>query len=481
MKSLIIAADAATPEYIIGKKEQFPTIQNIIKNGAVCTFSSYVQKGYEGSYSSEQNWASIYTGLSPREHNIDRFYRDGKLCIPSMVSFADCLPFWQILNESGLSVALWSADCCEDPVEIDGYAVSSRYTPIQTPSENREAPREIMVCEKDRHILRFLDGTPPPRLYPPTIKSQGFTYRQLKENPALVDKIANERVFQPMVDNFESELRYWFSSMAKAQREYPVDIMYLFTPTPDILGHFVLYCDENPVLIEAYKLIDFYIGEFVREFKPELTVFMSDHGQQNFKNLIKCADPKVQKEAFAARDEVIWMENGSIAFEALNGGLLFAAHSIKGVFLVDGSGIKKTGISEMRTLDIYPTLLEMFDIKVPAGRNGYVVDIFTKPIVNTDMVLKARDIVYRNIALVQTHEISVMDIILNELYLEKRFSRIIVAGERRYEEIFRNNPRVFDFVDIDSFDGENYNEVYCGFYNGATKRMTHLRVNYKRP
>ena len=49
-------------------------------------------------------------------------------------------------------------------------------------------------------------------------------------------------------------------------------------------------------------MLDFYVGEFVQEFKPEKTVFMSDHGQLNFKNLIKCADPKLQKEAFAARD-----------------------------------------------------------------------------------------------------------------------------------------------------------------------------------
>ncbi len=44
------------------------------------------------------------------------------------------------------------------------------------------------------------------------------------------------------------------------------------------------------------------------------------------------------------------------------------------------------------------------------------------------------------------------------------------------EEIFRNNPRVADFVPEDRFDAKNFDKVYCGFYNAASKRMAHMRV-----
>jgi succinate dehydrogenase flavin-adding protein (antitoxin of CptAB toxin-antitoxin module) len=292
----------------------------------------------------------------------------------------------------------------------------------------------------------------------------------------LIDEIANEVSFSAMLENFESELQYWFSAMSRVQREKPVDVMYLFTPTTDILAHFVLYCDDNPVLIKAYQLLDSYTGKFIKEFTPEITVVMSDHGQRNFKELVKCSDPAIQREAFAARDKPLWMENGYIAFEALNGGLLFTTHTLKGVFIACGDGIKRTNIFEMRTLDIYPTLMELLGIKVPDGRSGFVVDIFNRPLVNSDKVLKVNEIKYSSIALIQAHEVSITDVILNELYLEKRFTKITVAGEAKYEEIFRNNPRVSGFVSIDNFDVRNFDEVYCGFFNKASNQMYHIRV-----
>jgi len=475
MKAFIMAADALTPEYIFKHKELFPNICAMIERGASGTMAGYVQKGYGGSYTSEQNWPSIYTGLPPAEHKIDRVKVNGIIISPEMCRFNGLKPFWEVFNDSGMTVGLWAADSCDNPVEIYGYAVSSKYTPIQTPSENRESPRNIQVCKKDLDILDCLCGSPPPRLYPKTLKQQGFSFEQLKEQPGLVSQIANECCFREVLDNFKNELEFWFCSMVKAQREHPVDVMYLFTPSTDIIPHFTMYCDDNPIIIGAYQMLDRYIGEFIREFSPEVTIVMSDHGQQNFKELVKCSNPEIQREAFAARDQVVWLDNGYIAFEALNGGLLFTAHSLNGVFIACGEGIKNTHISGMRILDIYPTLLELFGIKVPAGRSGFIADIFDKPLINKGNLPEC-NIPCLSIALLQTHEMSIMDIVLNELYYEKRFAEITVVGEIKYEEIFRNNPRVSDFLPIEKFNASNYDEVYCGFFNRASNKMSHIKV-----
>lgn len=96
----------------------------------------------------------------------------------------------------------------------------------------------------------------------------------------------------------------------------------------------------------------------------------------NFKDVVKCSDYKVQREAFAARDEVLWLKNGYIAFEAHNGALLFTAHALKGTFVMAGKDIRHKRLEEMRTLDIYPTLLEALNVDVPEGRSGYVQDVF---------------------------------------------------------------------------------------------------------
>ena len=53
--------------------------------------------------------------------------------------------------------------------------------------------------------------------------------------------------------------------------------------------------------------------------------------------LVNCTDEKVRREAFAASDEVIWLPNGYIAFEARNGALLFTAHGLKGLFIIYNS------------------------------------------------------------------------------------------------------------------------------------------------
>ena len=64
-------------------------------------------------------------GLAPWEHKIAAVGPDGCRRTPSMNGFEGLDPFWKMLNDAGLRVGLWAADCCVKPVEIDGYAVSA--------------------------------------------------------------------------------------------------------------------------------------------------------------------------------------------------------------------------------------------------------------------------------------------------------------------------------------------------------------------
>lgn len=145
------------------------------------------------------------------------------------------------------------------------------------------------------------------------------------------------------------------------------------------------------------------------------------------------------------------------------------------MFIAGGKNIRHTTVNEMRTVDVYPTLLEMLDVKVPKSRSGYVVDIFEKTLLNTDKQLP-KDIRYKKLALIQTHEPCVTDIVLNELYIASRFSEITVVGEAKYEELYRNNPRVSDYITADRFSQDNFDEVYCGFYNQTTGLMSHIKI-----
>lgn len=476
LKALIVGGDSVSPDIIFGRRELFPTFNWMISQGASASYSAYVQKGYTGSYSSEQNWASIYTGLAPSEHKINTNISRGELRRPEMRDFDGLRPFWQVLNDNGFRVGLWAADNCAVPVPIKGYAISAKYQMIDTPIENREAEREIQLCKKDKSLMCFLDGKPPSRLYPKTLLQQGYTFEQLQRDPQSAEKAISEYHFQDALPNFKSELEYWFGAMRRAQREHPVDVLFFYTPTTDLIAHCCMYCDNNPILLKAYQILDQFIGDFVQEFEPENTVFLSDHGQQNFKDLIQCSNKEIRREAFSARDEVLWLKNGYIAFEAHNGALLFTAHALKGTFIAVGSDIRNTVVKDMRTLDIYPTLLEIFGVCNPKDRSGYVVDIFTRNIQNTEKLLKQNTLKQKSVALVQTHAINITDIILNELYIEKRFAEITVVGEAKYEEIFLGNPRVTAFVPFDKFDARCFDEVYCGIYNKDSGFIRHIRV-----
>lgn len=477
LKMLIIGADAVSPEIVYKNQHKLPNLKKLIDIGASGSYSAYVQKGYSGSYSSEQNWASIYTGLAPQEHLVETKYVNNKRICTQMKHFNGLLPFWTVLNNNGLSVGLWAADNCSNPIAIqNGYVVSAKYSTIESPTEERSVAREIQICEKDLYINDFLEGMPPSRIYPKTLLQQGYNFEQLKLNPDLADEALAKYNYEECLDNFRYELEYWFGAIGRAQNKKAVDVLFFYTPTTDLIAHCTMNCDDNPVLISAYQILDEYIGKLTSVVNPEITVFVSDHGQQNFKELIKCSDKQVQKEAFSARDEVVWLNNGYIAFEAHNGSLLYTAHSLKGTFIASGYGIKHTKINEMRTLDIYPTILEMLNIKIPSGRKGYIMNIFEKNVINKNKVLDNNSIEQKSIALIASVEVNIVDIIINELYLANRFCSITVVGYEKYGEIFSNNPRVSAFIPYELFDLKEYDEVYCSVATDNGKYLNHVKI-----
>ncbi|MCI8722086.1 MAG: hypothetical protein HFF74_13185 [Oscillospiraceae bacterium] len=477
LKLLFIGADAVCPDYIFDQPEQYPNLTKLARRGASASYSAYVQKGYRDSYLSEMNWSSIYTGLAPWEHNIAAKGADGCRRTPSMEGFQNLAPFWQVFNAQGMTVGLWTAICCVDPVEIDGYVVSAHYETLETPDPVRRYIRTLQVCGKDQRILDLIHGEVPPRLYPRTLEQQGVSFVQMQKEPEFALSKIEEYHFQDALENFAQELEFFYQAMCRAQEEYPVDVLYFYTPTTDLIGHCAMYCDNSDVVVKAYQLLDQYVGKWLDALQPENVFFLSDHGMSNFKDLVQCSDERVRREAFAARDNVIWLPNGYIAFEARNGALLFTAHGLKGTFIAAGPDIRHTEVKDMRTLDIYPTLLEMMHAKIPEGRGGFVQDIFDRPIVNAEKLFHTDKTQCRSVAVLQCFSPSWTDIVLNELYIRERFARFTVIGEEKYRDIFLHNPRVSGFLPYSEFNPTKFDAVYCGIYNESAGLTGHIRVH----
>lgn len=478
MKLLIIGADAVCPEYIFDHPENYPFLSRMANHGSFASYSAYVQKGYSDSYLSEMNWSSIHTGLSPKEHGIAQKFPDGVRKHPSMSEYNDLQPFWAEMNKAGYSVGLWAVDCCTQPVDIDGYVVAMEYELLSTPRDNRYSERTLQICEKDQWIKEYLPGNPPPRKYPQTLQQTGTCFNDLQIDYEAASKYTTDYHFQDALPNFDEELEWFYESMTRVQKEHPVDVMYFYTPTTDLIGHCALYKEQSETLVEAYRMMDHFAEKLWSEFQPENIVFLSDHGMINFKEMVKSQSDEIRHEAFAARDEVIWFENGYIAFEAMNGALLYTAHGLKGTFIIAGKDIGHKRISGMRTLDIYPCIMELMGIRIPEKRSGFVPDIFERSLINEDRKMPEKK-VNKKVAIIQTCSSSQMRIVINEIYLRDRFIDITVVGEQRYQEIFENNPRVYDFIGYESFKYSDFDEVFCGRYNDDNKQIGDVLVYRK--
>jgi hypothetical protein len=473
LKSLIILADSITPEYIIDKKGLFPHIEKLIDGGSSGRYSSYVQKGFNGSYSTLQNLVSISTGLPPTEHKMTQDLINKTHNGYDMAQLDPMMPLWKILGDNGLSVGLVGWCIFSKLSEINGYAIGHDIETVDEPCENRVVRHPMQYIGDENHTENFF-GKFHDTVYPKTLKQQGYTFSELKADPKLAVKAVNDYCYEDGLDNFKDELDFFYDGIIKTQEKSPVDVIYFYTPTTDIIAHSCLCSDDNKTLIAAYKLLDDFIGKLTDALKPETTFVMSDHGQGNFKDLCECSDPKITREVFEARDDVIWFPNGYIAFEAHNGALLFSHHSLLGTFIASGNGIKHKTVEDMRTLDIYPTILEALGIKIPENRSGFIADIFSKPIKNAGRPEKPKT--KQKIAFIQTHKMNICDICINELYIENRFCEITVVGEKKYSEVFLSNPRVRDFISFEDFNSEDFDEIYCGFYNETTGLMSNIKI-----
>ena len=84
--------------------------------------------------------------------------------------------------------------------------------------------------------------------------------------------------FQDALENFAQELEFFYQAMCSAQEKYPVDVLYFYTPTTDLIGHCAMYCDNSDVVVKAYRLLDQYVGKWLDALQPENVIFLSDHG-----------------------------------------------------------------------------------------------------------------------------------------------------------------------------------------------------------
>lgn len=102
MKLLVIGIDALMPELVFENPDLCPNITKIFENGSGGTYNGYVY-----GYGSRDNWITMYTGLTPKEHGViaNKVKTTGKY--PKTTDYSNEETLWNILSNHGVKVGFW--------------------------------------------------------------------------------------------------------------------------------------------------------------------------------------------------------------------------------------------------------------------------------------------------------------------------------------------------------------------------------------
>lgn len=447
MKLMVFAIDALPPDIVFENIHLFPNIKKLKEKGMYCEYDAYAY-----GYGSRDNWVSIYTGLTPKQHGIiSNKYKDYDR-YPNTNDYKDKLPFWNILGNNNVKVGMWKGLTTTPPQEINGYMISGEINYEADAEEQDEyTSLDPVVCSKDKNLLKLISGNVDKQPVPKSAEDLNCNWEQIKQNPNILNDILKDDYFKEAVDYLKDNLKYYEDNLLKVQKNVPVDVCFFYTQLIDYIGHFQLHDLKKTQMIRAIKIVDDFIGNIVKNINPDNVIILSDHGIKGWQEAFKNSSYELQKEMFGLRDSAIWLKNGAIVIEARNKGFLSSCHDIKGTFIISGKDIKVGKINEMRTVDIYPTLLEMFNINVPENREGFVLDVFkNKKILNDKKFISTCTLNKSKIAIIQNIDIPDFNRVVNEVFLNNRFSNITVLGEEKYKDTFICNSRIDEFISIDN-------------------------------
>lgn len=387
-----------------------------------------------------------------------------------------------MLNENNLRVGIWKALCCTPPQKIDGYMIGGEANYEVNWEDDPYASEELVLCDEDKWLAKFLTRDTERAPMPQTPSDFGLSWEKVFEEPGLIEPKLNRDYFEECVSYFERRLSFYEMNMVSMQKNNPVDIMFFYSPVLDFIQHFTNHDPELNQINRAMSVLDQFIGRLVSKLAPENIAIFSDHGITALDKFFPDTPTTVQREAFGWRDHSIWLKNGKIIARGRNNGFISGIHSIKGCFIMSGNAIRHEEIKHMRVIDIYPTLLEMFDVRVPKNREGYVHDIYlNKKIINTDKLLCYEKVKSTHICIIQNIDIPQFNRVLNEVFLDNRFCMITVLGDEKYKNILLADPRVDNFVPIldkkiDPASLSGFEKIIVPYFNNATNELDYIQI-----
>jgi len=460
MKLLVIGIDALMPDILFENIDEYPTIKKLTETGVSGDYDGYVY-----GYGSHDNWVSMYTGLEPNEHQIIKgiYKPEGRL--PRLYDYGHTETIWKVLNENGYKVGLWKGLATAPPENINGYMVSGELAFDSFYEDPEIALDGHMLTDKDEHLRKLFDGVFPKRPTPKGPDLYGYTWEQLYENPSLINEFLDEDYFEEGYEYLKRMLDYSLLNIKKVNQKQPVDMFWFYNGILDYIGHFTMHDFNRTQLKKAIKLIDNFLEEILKVFNPENIIVLSDHGQKSYIDHFPNCSVEIQREAFGLAEQCL-LTGDNIIMRARTGGFMSSFHSLKGTMILNGESFKKGTLKDVRNIDIYPLILEVFECEVPKNRKGLVPDVFNKKQFINKHILDEKPFTQKKVLMVQTCEVNVFNSYINDYYNTNRFDLIYIYGPEKYRSIFLANEQVEGFYAFEEgYERHNFDKVIVSYEN----------------
>lgn len=476
MELLVIGIDAVSPDLVFEYLEDYPNIKELVKTGISGEYDGYVY-----GYGSHDNWISMYTGVSPHIHKVirGRYSVTGEYPIPE--HYEKFSPLWNIINENGYKVGFWKGLATTPPVEIDGYMVSGEPVLEKVNELPYYASILPIVCSKDEFIKDDFFGDLTDFPSPKTPEDFGETWESLEENSKKLEELLTEGYFEEGVEYHKKTLDQAYINIERVYRKKEVDVFWFYNSVFDYVGHFQAHDKNGTLMRECIKHVDIFIGKMKKLMNPKNIIFLSDHGQNAIVNYFPNCSIDTRKRAFGLSNNCIFSEN-HIVMKGRNPGLLTGLHSLKATAIFQGENIKENGtLVNMRTLDIYPTILDILGIEIPQEKEGYILPIVKNGNESNISYMFPNEINGKKILLLQTCEVNVFNSFINEFSIKNRFDDLHVMVLPEYKEVFKVNKQVKKVLLVgEEINESDYDEILIAYNDNKNKDMMFFPVNMKK-